>query len=523
MDQSSASLTQATPNGDTHPASMAASSSAPASHLTAAVSPAAHPHATSFSTHNLAWSVLKNSVAQVVGRVCVALIRLVVAGIILRSYGKGMFGEYSLLFGLLTIADWLIDFGTTDVFVREFSRDPQNGPRLLRILTAAKVVQVPAGFVTLAALILALRYPANIVEAGLVGGLNLIFFAGVLVYRVLFRTTLTMEREVIAELVSVVFMVPMVAFVCAHHGGLVALLTCHLISRALFSGGCFLLGRSRYRFSLEGVSWPDVSWALRSSAAIGVIGFLVGGYEAIDMILLSKLSSVSDLAYYAAAQRLVWPLLMVLGLLAGTFYPIYAAYWPVRQQDFERLCQRCLDTVLLIAGLGVCCLLAGADFFMRLLGPDLAGGAAALRMFALLCFVKAITSTVGPVLYVVKAQKKALQFIAIALLVKAAAVAAVAPRFGYLGVISAALVVELCFSTVPVVYLVQHLAGFRIQWRTILKIAMITAAAALTPRLLSVSGLPAAIAAPAIYILLAFVTRVMNLSDIRSLVTRSIR
>jgi O-antigen/teichoic acid export membrane protein len=378
LDHSSASVTPRTADGEVRTPAVGIACGSAAATLSPPSSGVA-PHSTTFATHNVGWSVLKNSAAQVAGRVCVALIRLFVAGIILRSYGKGMFGEYSLLFGLLTIADWLVDFGTTDVFVREFSREPQNGQRLLRILTAAKIIQVPAGFVTIAALILVLRYPANIIEAGLVGAVNLVFFAGVLVYRVLFRTTMTMEREVVAELISVGCMVPMIAFVCAHRGGLVALLGCHLISRAIFCGGCFLLGKNRYRFSLAGVTWQDVSGGLRSSGAIGVIGFLVGGYEAIDMILLSKLGSFSDLAFYAAAQRLVWPLLMVLGSVGTTFYPIYAAYWPHKQEQFERTCQRSLDTVLLLAGLGVCSLLAGANFFMRLLGPDLASGAAVLR------------------------------------------------------------------------------------------------------------------------------------------------
>jgi O-antigen/teichoic acid export membrane protein len=515
LDQSGASVTQSPADG--------ISSSAPATSLQVAGSPELAPRITSFSTHNLGWSVLKNSAAQVAGRVCVAMIRLIVAGIILRSYGRGMFGEYSLLFGLLSIADWLVDFGTTDVFVREYSREPQHGQRLMRILTAVKIVQVPAGFVILAALTLALRYPTHIFEAALVGGANLAFFAGVLVYRVNFRAKMTMEREVAAELVSVVFMVPLVALVCARGGGLVALMGCHLISRAVFFGGCFLLGRSQYRFSLEGVTWRDVGWSLHSSVAIGVIGFLVGGYEAIDLILLSKLGNFSDLAYFSAAQRLVWPLLMVLGSVGGTFYPIYAAYWPHARKEFERTCQRSLETVLLIAGLGVCSLLAGANFFMRLLGPDLASGAPALRMFALLCFVKAITSTVGPVLYVVKAQTRALQFITVALVMKAAVIAILAPRFGYMGVISGAIMVELCFATAPSIYLVQRLAGFHVKWDVLFKVAMITAAAAAAPRLLaSTSGLPAAVAASTLYILLAFLTGTVHLSDVRSLL-RSIR
>jgi O-antigen/teichoic acid export membrane protein len=523
LDQSGSSVTRTTAESQECELVAEILPVAPAARLDSAVSNDTTVRMTSFSTKNLGWSVLKNSGAQVIGRVCVGLLRLVVAGIILRSYGKTMFGEYALLFGLMAIADWLVDFGTTDVFVREFSREPQNGQRLLRILTAAKLIQAPAGFVTLAALIIALRYPVHIVEAGLVGGLNLVFFAGVLVYRVNFRATMTMEREVASELFSVVCMVPMVAFVAAHHGGLVALMACHLISRSIFCSGCVLLGRKQYRFSMEGVTWPDVSWGLQASAAIGVIGFLVGGYESIDLILLSKLGNFSELAYYSAAQRLVWPLLMVLASVGGTFYPIYAAYWPHAREDFERTCHRGLDTVLLLAGLGVCTLVAGAGFFMHLLGPDLVGGAPALKMFALLCFVKAVTSTIGPILYVVKAQQKALQFIAVALLAKTAVIAAVAPRFGYMGVISSAVVVELFFATIPSIYLVQHLSSFRLNWAMTLKVALITLAAALAPHLLfSTGGLPSAISAAIIYISLAIVSGTVHLSDIRSLL-RSVR
>lgn len=466
---------------------------------------------------DLGGRVLRNSAALVGGRAGVALLRLVIAGMIVRNYGTGMFAEYSLLFGLLTIADWLVDFGTTDVFVRDICREPQQRLRLLRILTAAKAIQIPAGFACLAALLLALRYPSHIVAAGLVGGTGLVFYAGVLVYRVIFRVNLTMEREVLAELVSVATMVPLVAAVAGSNGGLVALLACHLASRMVYFGGCVLLGKKQFQLSIQSVTRSDLRGALQSSLAIGFVGFLVGGYETLDLLFLSKLSSSLDLAFFSGAQRLVWPLLMVLGSVAGTFYPVCASFWPHDQKRFERICQRSVDTVTTLAGFGICSVWAGAEFFMSLLGRDLVLGAPALRAIALLCFVKAITSTVGPILYVIKAQKKALQFIAIALLVKAAVIAILVPRFGYMGAILGALAVEICFAMMPSLYLVQSLSGFRLQWGVLLKIGLITIAAAAAPQFLNLPPFAATVLAPALYAVLVISSGAVRLAELRSL------
>lgn len=476
------------------------------------------PLAPRFPVNNVGWNVFKNSAAQVAGRVFMALLRLVIAGIIVRTYDRGMFGEYSLVFGVLSIADWLVDFGTVDVFVREICREPEHAPRLLRLLTAAKIVQVPAAFATLTIILTALRYPTRVVEAGLLGGANLIFFGGVLVYRVIFRATLTIEREVLAELLSVVAIVPLIFLVCKSGGGLIALVSCHVFSRAMFLGICFVFGKKQFKPSIQGVTWQGVAWGMRTSAAIGVIGFLVGGYETLDILLLSKLGGFSQLAYYASAQRLIWPLLMALSAVAAAFYPVIASYWPHSRSQFEGTCQRGLDTVLLLTGFAVCSLIAGANFFMGLLGPDLVSGARVLKVLAVLCFVKAITSTVAPVLYVVKAQKQALQFIAFAVVMKGIVIAALAPRFGYMGVAFGAVAVESLFATVPAVFIFQSRTGYRLRWNVPLKVAGIVVMAVVVPRFFVGSGgLAAACIAPALYVSLAFLFGAIRPSELLSL------
>ena len=474
------------------------------------------PPAVAIPKHNLGWKMFRNTAAQVAGRNLIMLGRLVVAGVIVRGCGRGVFGEYSLLFAILNIAEWVLDFGTTDVFVRDVCREPERGPRLLRILTAAKLVQIPAAFAILAAILFALRYPPAIVKAGLVGGLGLAFFAGVLLFRVIFKASLTMEHEIAGELVSVLVMIPLILLVARSGGGLVALLACHVVSRAVFFTVCLLLGGSRYRPSVRHIALHDVTWSLRSSAAIGTIGLLAVVYETLDLLLLSKLASLSDLAYYSAAQKFVLPMLVALASIGTTLYPVAASYWPQARRQFEEACQRGLDTVFLVAGVGICSMLAGPEFFMGLLGPTLVAGAPVLRVLALLCFIKCISSAIGPVLYVVHAQAQALQFIVVAVLVKAATIAVLAPRFGCVGVAFGALAVEIGCSGIPLIYLMRRRAGYRVQWTVPAKAVLITLVTAAACRLLlSGHGLMAAVLAPALYIPLLFLTGTVRLSDLR--------
>jgi O-antigen/teichoic acid export membrane protein len=450
----------------------------------------------------------------------IALGRLAVAGLIVRSYGTGIFAEYSLIFSILAIAEWFLDFGTTQVFVREICKEPENEQRLLRMMTAAKIVQILAAAAALVIFLIALRYPPGILQAGLIGGGSLLFFAGVLIYRVRFQAALTMEREVASELISVIAMIPLIAAVHTNGGGLSALFVCHVISRAIFFALCFLLGKRAYKLSIKGVTWSDVRWSVRSSLAIGAIGFLVGIYEAVDLLLLSKLANLTDVGYYSGAQRLIWPLLLGLSSIGATLYPVAARHWPDARTRFEEACQRGLDTVLVLAGFVLCATLSGAEFFMSLLGPGLVAAAPVLRIFSLLCFVKVVTSTLGPILYVVHAQKQALKFIGTALVVKIVLISLLVRHMGYMGVAYATLGVEICFAAIPTIYLLRRLAGYRIRWKTPLQVITIALIAAAAPRLVgTTTGLASAITAMLLYSSLIFLVGAVRISQVQALLS----
>ena len=465
--------------------------------------------------------ILRNTGAQMIGRVAIAMLRLVVAAIVVRVFGAGTFGEYALVFGLLALAEWIVDFGTTEIFVREVSREPAREKALLRIVTALKLVQVPIGFVVLAAAVMVLGYPQHVEQAALVGGASLVFFAGVLVFRVAFKAHLTLEREVAAEAVSVVAMIAMVLATARLGGGLVALLACHVASRAIFVALCMAFGRRDFALSVKGVTPADMKWGAGISATVGMIGLLVAFYEMVDLLLLSKLATAAELGYYSGAQRLLWPILLALGSVGGTLYPVAARYWPADRERFAAACQRGLDAVGVLAGVALASMLAAAEFYLGLLGPDLVPGAPALRLLSLLVFIKAISGTIGPVLFVVHAQRQTLFVIGVAVVMRVVAIAGLVMAFGYLGAAVGAILVELAFGAAPTVYLLRRHGDLRLRWGATIKVALaIAAAAAATAWLLPGTSLAAAVLAPAAFLAAAAALGALRVADLRLLLRK---
>lgn len=464
--------------------------------------------------------ILRNTAIQAVGRNLVALARMVTIAVIVRRYGADTFGEYAIMIALLQVAEGVADFGTTEVFVRDVSRDPGKATWYLRVLTAAKALQVPAAFAVLVAAVYLIGYPAHLAEAILLAGTSLVFFAGVTVYRVIFKATLSMEREIVPEFVSVLVMIALV--VAAADGGLLTIALCHVASRAVFFAGCYILGRDRFRPSVVGVTRADVFRGLAGSAAIGAAGFLVMVYEALDVLFLSRLATAGDVALYSAAQRLAWPLLMALAAVGGSMYPLLASLWPHSPEEFSRTCRRGLNGMLAAGGLALSGALAGAEFLLGLLGPGMSDGAAAFRVLLLLCVSKAVSMTIGPALLVVKAQKAILLLVAVALIAKAAVIAPVAAHFGYVGVAWAALLVDVLFVELPALYLVHRYTGFRPDWWVAGRLAGSVVAAAFLPGMLLPPGsLAAACAAAVLYGALAVLSGGVTLAELRRLAKRS--
>ena len=424
--------------------------------------------AESFPEKNLSRRLFRNSAALLVGSNLNSLGRLVTAGLVVRGLGSAVFGEYALIVVWLAIAEWILDFGTTEVFVREANQTPERRDHLVRTLIAMKVIQAPLAVMVLLTGFLAMQYSQRIVLAGMLAGVSLFFIAGVAVCRAKFKATLTMEREVAADFISVITMLSFVPLVSHFDWGLMGLMAAYVASRAVFLAGCLVLSPGPH-LSIRGVTFRDIRWGIESSSAIGIIGFVVVAYSSTDLLVLSRLAGLSDVAIYSAAQRFTTPLMMALSAIGVSVYPVLALI--KSPERFRETCQSALDTIVQLGGFGLVILWCGAEFFMRLLGPDFVPGSDAVRILAVTCVIKALSTVIGPVLFLVRAQSYALGYIVLVLVVKFAVMVSVTPHFGYIGAAVGTLCVE-AFILFPVtLYFVRAFSGFTIRWSKLIRVA----------------------------------------------------
>ncbi len=467
----------------------------------------------------------RSAIAQILGRNLIALARLALVSLIIRRFGPEVFGDYSFLLVLFALAEWVLDFGTSDVFTRDICQRPEEHRPLMRQLLGLRAVQLPLALLFLAGALVALKASATVAAASLFGALSLAFMAMTLCFRVELRVRLHPEREVAAELVSVFVMGIALWQIANRGGGLVEIIAAHAASRlvlltlcAWWTPGGLLRGPVP---EIRPALWDDVRRGFRSIWAIGLIGFIVLAYETMDILLLSRVGTSAQVACFAGAQRFVWPVLTSLTAVGSTMFPVLANAWTRSSDEFRAVFQRSLDAVSLFAGLAACALAGGSPFLTAVLGGNrLTDSSDALRILAGVCLAKAVSTTSGPVLYAVHHQNAALRFVILGLMVKAAALLTLIPRFGCHGSAYATLAADSVFAAISI-YMAQRYSSSWIRWRVPVRSAVFAAVAVAVPSSAGLPGAAALFVSPGLFAALTLVTGTMSRNELTAFFKRS--
>jgi O-antigen/teichoic acid export membrane protein len=409
-------------------------------------------------------SLLKNAVSQVLGRLLLSLGRLLVAMLIVRYLGTERFGEYALVLSFLVIFEWLTDFGQTDIAVRNICQRPEREGAILRALASLKVLQGPLLFVLLPYVLYIADYPSAIVRAAAIGGFGLLFYAGIQVFRTVFKVGMTMERDVLSELGGLAVMLPLTWYACRQQAGVEALIACYMFSRAVFFLLTFLFGRAAFSLSGARVPTADALELLHQALPLGIAGILVAVYDGLAPMMLSKMTDMSAVAQYAAAARYVFPVIIVVQALNSALFPPLAALWRTAPVRFAKLQQTALESSILVGGGLFCAIHAGADFLMRLIGPPLAEAAGLLRLMAWVVLARAVTTAMAPLIIIAGHQGSALWLAVASVLVQIAVLIVLVPSYGVTGAAIGYLGIELVLGVIPVSTIGQYAAGMRVRW-----------------------------------------------------------
>ena len=461
---------------------------------------------------------MKNAVSQIVGRLLISLSRLLVAVIIIRNGSPELFGQYALILSLLFVAEWLVDFGMTDIGVRNICREPHRKLEILKILTYLKIPHCFLAISVLLGFVVIMGYEAELVRAAFIGAAGVAFYAGATVYRVLFRAEMCMEKDVGGELIGVLVMMPLIWYASWKGLGVDVLIACYVLSRIVFFLAAIFLGSKSYRLNPGGVGRHESATFYRQVMPLGLIGIVVTANESVAPVVLSRLMDMQAVGFYSVAMRFVLPIMLITQSIAATFYPILSSYWNKSGKEFRKAQQNSLEASFLIAGAMFCVINAGAEFFMGLVGPTMVEAAYVLRILSWAIMAKAVTSAMSPLVIISGSESKAFWLILISAMANVILFLWLVPRLGLLGGALAFVSVEFLIAMVPAILVGQYLASIRMNWLPLLKAFLCALLALVSSTALGQKGTVwGSLVALSIYLALAVASGALSLSKVRGI------
>jgi O-antigen/teichoic acid export membrane protein len=403
--------------------------------------------------------LLANSVIQIAGRLLLSMSRLIVAMVIVRLSGSDQFGEYVLILTFLTLVEWLLDFGQTDFAVRDVSRPDASEGSIIGGLTRLKLVLMLVLMPLLPVVLYLANYPAVMVRAGAVGSLGLPFVAGILIFRARFKSHMKMGKDVVAELTGVAATLAATWLACSFGSGLEGLIGMYVLGRAVFFLTGLILLRGLPSLPI-GTATKEAGWILLWEALpLGLIGLMVGISDGMAPVVLSKLTTLHEVATYAGASRYTFLVIIIVQALNTAFFPLLSNAWPASPRRLTGLMQMALEASVML-GVGMTCgLYASAEFLMRVLGPGMLDGVSVLRFMCGVVLVRTITTTMSPLIFVAGRQSRAAWITAFSVLLEFAVMWELVPYFGAMGAVASYLVVELLTGAVVISLIGSTSAG----------------------------------------------------------------
>lgn len=427
-------------------------------------------------TQHLLRTVAHAALSQAAGRVMLTALRFAVVVVIARRAGLDSFGAYALVLGFIVVAEWIADFGQTDIAVRDIAAGAGTWPVTLGALAVAKIGQGLLAALAAWGAVVVLGYGPAVTDAMLLAAAAVLLYAGVLVYRAAFRAQMRMDKDVGAELAFGVVLLLATWQATAAAPSLSDLVLCYVGARAAHLLAASVLARGLPRLAFgRGVGREAVrlAWA---AWPVGVAGLLVSTYDAMDAAVLASASSSAEVGVFTVASRLLMLSVIVVQALGVAVFPVLSAQWQADRGAFQRTAQATLDTALLLGGLVFCAFWCGAaglaDFFKH----DRDGITTVLQILSWAILARVMVTIFGPMVVISGRQIHTLWMTALVVAAKGLALWWLVPGAGAVGAAGAYLVSEVAVGLLPTILLCQCVTGVRLDWRVPLRLLAAAAA-----------------------------------------------
>ncbi len=479
---------------------------------------------------SLSRKIAHNTLVQMIGKLISTALGLFSLALITRYLGQEGFGDYTTIITYLTIFAVIADFGLTLVTVQMISplKDRLEESRILSNLFSFRLVSVLI-FIALAPLVLMLMPYSQAVKVGvLIAAPYFIFPALIQVIVGLLQKKLSMDRAALAEVLSRIVLVIIVAAAWKYNWGLQGILLANVAAGAASFILHYLLAKKFASLSLrwDMVVWKEIiqrSWPLAITVILNLI------YLRADIIFLSLFKGSAEVGLYGAAYKVVDVLTTLPFMFAGLILPILTTAWiEVRKEYFNQVMQRSFDFMAIIAiPLIIGGQLLAKPVMVAVAGSDFQDSGPVLGLLIVAVAAIFLGTMFSHAVIALDKQKKLIGFYAFTSLSSLAAYLILIPRFSYFGAAAVTIYSELLiavFSAYCVFKYSRFFPSFKTVGKSLLASLVMGTAIYFSPikanstvfHLMLVIFL-----ASIIYLLLLFVLKGIKLKDLRALSKKS--
>jgi len=219
---------------------------------------------------------------------------------------------------------------------------------------------------------------------------------------------------------------------------------------------------------------------MRSAATFLGIDGTLAVMSSLNILLLSKLATETEVGLYSAATQLMVPLLLVYQSMAQSIFPVMCRKVAPGYQSLKRIAEQAIELLLVLALPAAAGLFFMGDRVLSLLykNPAFSQAFPALRIVAWVLILQAFTSVLGQVLVASHREKITLRIVLVDTFVNLAVGWPLIRMFGLRGAAIALLltrVADCCQHYIPAAHLLSGIPIATIVWKPLVAAACMAA------------------------------------------------
>lgn len=398
--------------------------------------------------------IFNNAAAFFGGTLVSRLIRFATALVIVRALTGEDYGRFSFVYVYLSFYEVFVQFGFNATLTREAARSPEHEARILgnavlfRIFLCAAVLPLVIGLVRL------LNYPVSVVNGVMLASFQL-FLSLRDVYDVVYRVRLKMIYPSLWNIPKTLLALGLVAFAAFYRPSINTFILAYLTSGVLALATFAVYTRRFVRFDFR-PDFPLIKRLIGESFPLLLSGYLTLIYYRTDVVMLSKMKTFLDVAYYSVVVRLTEALDLVAASLYVSIFPILSRAFHENRADFDRTVSKSLKSLILF-GLPMALggMVVAKELIVLLFGAEYLPSAVTLRILVWYTFFYFIGGLLANVLIACGKQKinACLSFTLVVLNIGLNAF--LIPLYSYNGAALATVAVEIAAVTLLFLYTIR--------------------------------------------------------------------